>query len=129
MQKNTIIALVIFGLFALAVILGIVLGKNSETEVDASLPTLMEIGSVSCEPCQMLKPIIDGLKDEYQGRVNVVVYDSWNTQVGAQKASEYDVTSIPTLIYLDKDGNELYRMVGYQEYSTIKSRFNALGWN
>ncbi len=128
MQKRTIIAFLIVCLFMAAIVLGIILGAKSEIDVNSNLPTLMEIGSVSCEPCQKLKPTIDALKEEYKGRVNVVVYDSWNTQVGAQKAAEYNATTVPTLIFLDKDGKELYRMTGYQEYSTIKNRFTALGW-
>ena len=128
MKKNTIIALVIVCLFMGAIALGIILGNKNETDMNPNLPTLMEIGSVSCEPCQKLKPTIDTLKEEYKGRVNVVVYDSWNTQAGAQKAAEYNATTVPTLIFLDRDGTELYRMVGYQEYSTIKNRFITLGW-
>lgn len=130
MQRNTIIAISIVLFFIGAIVLGVVLGKDRDNVIviDDTFPTLMEIGSTSCEPCQLLAPIIEEIKADYKGKVNVVIYDSWNTQAGAKKASEYGVVSIPTLIFLDKEGQEVSRMVGLQNYSAIVNELDSLGW-
>jgi len=127
-----IIILVITG-----VVLGIVFGTDNTGAADnnnggstsgTAKPTLMDIGSTSCVPCQQLQPVLDELRSDYSNKVNVKFYDSWNTTAGANMANKYGVTSIPTLIFLDASGKEVARMTGYQSYDVIVAKFRSLGW-
>ncbi len=117
------------------VIVGIVLGTSGADAENSNgggayiaMPTLIDIGSTSCVPCQQLQPVLDKLKIDYANTVNVKFYDAWNTTTGANMATKYGVSSIPTLIFIDKNGNEVYRMTGYHSYNEIVSKFKALGW-
>ncbi|MFC1568485.1 thioredoxin family protein, partial [Candidatus Margulisiibacteriota bacterium] len=74
--------------------------------------TFVELGSVKCIPCKMMQPIIDEIAQEYQGQVAVVFYDVW-TPAGRPYAEKYKIRSIPTQVFLDKDGKEYYRHVGF----------------
>ena len=62
-----------------------------------------------CGPCKMAAPVIDGLADEYAGKVTVAKLD---VDTEAEIAQKFGVMSIPTVI-LFKDGAELSRQVGF----------------
>ena len=75
-----------------------------------TLPRLLELGSVGCKPCQMMAPIIDELKEEYAGRLSVKFYD---VRVDPAPARQYGIRIIPTQIFIDGEGNEIFRHEGY----------------
>ena len=56
-----------------------------------------------CQPCQVLKPVIEQLSREGINVRNV------NTEYDAQFTEKYNVKSIPTLIITDMGGNEIKR--------------------
>jgi len=74
--------------------------------------TFIELGSVGCTPCDMMRPILDDIEKEYEGQVLVRFYDV-RTILGRPYAEKYAVRMIPTQVFLDKDGNEYYRHVGF----------------
>lgn len=92
--------------------------EEIETIKDKVIPTedirvtFIELGSVKCIPCKMMQPILDEIEKEYAGQVEVVFYDVW-TPAGRPYAQKYRIRGIPTQIFLDKDGNEYFRHVGY----------------
>jgi thioredoxin 1 len=61
-----------------------------------------------CGPCRMIAPHLEALSKEMQGQVSIVKLDVDHAQM---VASNYQVTSIPTLI-LFRDGKEAGRVVG-----------------
>jgi thioredoxin 1 len=52
------------------------------------------------------------VKERYGTQVNVVFHDVW-TETGAPYAQKYGIQAIPTQVFLDKEGKEFYRHVGY----------------
>ena len=74
--------------------------------------TFIEIGSVRCIPCQQMQPIMKSVREKYGTQVNVVFHDVW-TEAGAPFAKQYNIEAIPTQVFLDKDGKEYFRHVGY----------------
>jgi thioredoxin 1 len=74
--------------------------------------TFIELGSVRCIPCKKMQPIMEEIKKEYEGQVNVVFYDVW-TDEGKPFAYKYKIRLIPTQVFLDRDGNEYYRHEGF----------------
>ena len=74
--------------------------------------TFVEIGSVNCIPCKMMQPIMREIEREYAGQVTVVFHDVWTPQ-GKPQAMKYGIQAIPTQVFLDKDGKEYYRHVGF----------------
>jgi len=74
--------------------------------------TFIELGSVGCIPCDMMRPILDDIEKGYEGQVLVRFYDV-RTILGGPFAEKYKVRMIPTQVFLDKDGVEYFRHVGF----------------
>jgi len=74
--------------------------------------TFIELGSVRCIPCKKMQPIMEEIKKEYAGQVNVVFHDVW-TEKGRPYAQKYKIQAIPTQVFLDGEGNEYFRHEGF----------------
>jgi len=81
-------------------------GENPQTQ----LPRLVDLGAGKCIPCKMMAPILDELKKDFEGKFDVVVIDVWKDRSAGK---EYRVRVIPTQIFYDAGGNELYRHEGF----------------
>ncbi|MBN1865498.1 MAG: thioredoxin family protein, partial [Victivallales bacterium] len=73
-----------------------------------------------------LAPIIEELRNEYQGVLHVEVVDV-GLQENEAMAKNFGVQMIPTLVFLDKDGKELTRNVGYASKEDILKKWRELG--
>ncbi|MCJ7449287.1 MAG: thioredoxin family protein [Bacteroidales bacterium] len=74
--------------------------------------TFIELGSVRCIPCQKMQPIMKSIEQKYSTQVKVVFHDVW-TEAGAPYSKQYGIEAIPTQVFLDKDGKEYFRHVGF----------------
>ena len=83
--------------------------KNDTTKYKV---TFVELGSVRCIPCQKMQPVMKSVEEKYVGQVKVVFHDVWTPQ-GKPFASQYKVEAIPTQVFLDENGKEYARHVGY----------------
>jgi thioredoxin-like negative regulator of GroEL len=76
--------------------------ERKETwEYQGSLPCLIEFHDDSCPPCQVVKPIIELLAGEFEGRVLFYRVDTPSEQ---ELASELGVTNMPTLVLCPLEG-------------------------
>lgn len=92
----------------------------------AALPRLLDLGAGKCIPCKMMAPILAELKKEYAGRMQVEIIDVWKErEVGAQ----YGIRVIPTQIFYDALGKELFRHEGFFSKEDILSKWKELGVN
>jgi len=90
----------------------------------AKLPKLIDLGAGKCIPCKMMAPILEELKKEYAGRMNVEFIDVWqNPDAGKQ----YGIEVIPTQIFYDAEGKELFRHVGFFAKADILGKWKELG--
>ena len=74
--------------------------------------TFIELGSVRCIPCQKMQPVMKSIETKYSKEVKVVFHDVW-TPEGQPFAKQYNIESIPTQVFLDENGKEFSRHVGY----------------
>jgi thioredoxin 1 len=77
---------------------------------------MLEIGSVGCIPCDRMRPVMSRLSADYAGTLEVIFIDVKKDQKSARK---FGVYSIPTQVFLDKNGKEFHRHIGYYEYEKI----------
>jgi thioredoxin 1 len=95
--------------------------NNSSTKM---LPRLVDLGADKCVPCKMMAPILEGLKKEYGGRMDVEFIDVWkNPEAG----KEYGVRMIPTQIFFGTDGKESFRHEGFFGKDDILAKWKELG--
>lgn len=77
---------------------------------EMKLPRLLDLGAHSCIPCKMMAPILDELKKEFAGVFRTEFIDVWkNPDAGTQ----YGIQAIPTQIFFDAEGKELFRHEGF----------------
>ena len=70
------------------------------------LPRLVDLGASRCVPCKMMVPVLESLKQDYAGRMQVEFIDVWKDPDAGKK---YAVQIIPTQIFYDAAGKELFR--------------------
>jgi len=98
----------------------------SEPDKQEIKVTFIELGSVKCIPCKMMQPVIEEIEEEYAGQVKVIFYDVW-TPEGQPYAKQYGIQGIPTQVFLDKDGNEFHRHIGYYPKEEIEKVLKTQG--
>ncbi|MBC8479327.1 MAG: thioredoxin family protein [FCB group bacterium] len=90
-----------------------------QVQSEKPLITFVELGSVNCIPCKKMQPVMKAIEENYTGQVEVIFYDVW--QKDQKKwAEHYKILSIPTQVFLDSDGNELWRHMGFLPEKDIR---------
>ena len=89
------------------------------------LPRLVDLGADKCVPCKMMAPILEELKETYAGQLNVQFIDVWKNPAPGR---EYGVKVIPTQIFFDEQGNELFRHQGFMSREDILGKWAELGF-
>ncbi len=98
-------------------------GKTVSNEVKAVLlplpkVTFIELGSVNCIPCKMMRPVMKKVEDNFSGQVKVIFYDV-RTEEGAPYGKDYHIRVIPTQVFLDSKGQEYARHEGFYPYEEL----------
>ena len=82
---------------------------------------LVDVWAEWCAPCQMIKPIVEELAAEYQGKAKIGKLDSDGNR---NTAAKFSISAIPSLI-LFKDGKEVKRFVGVTAKDALKAAIDA----
>lgn len=122
--------------------LGHVLDSNAETashgatcDVESNqqqtcstqhMPVLYEFFSHKCPICLQMMPIVNALKAECSGKQIEIRQVDVRTSAGKDLARRYNITGIPVFLFLDKNGAEFARLVGYQEMDKLRSVVSML---
>lgn len=88
------------------------------------LPKLVDVGAGKCIPCKMMAPILEQLKTNYAGRLEVEFVDVWENPAAGKP---YNIEVIPTQIFFDADGKELFRHIGFYARDDILAKWKELG--
>ena len=88
------------------------------------LPRLVDLGAGKCIPCKAMAPILDELRDEYADTFQVIFIDVWENPPAAEP---YKINLIPTQIFFDAEGNELWRHEGFLGKADILAKWKELG--
>lgn len=97
---------------------------SAPVAVAAKVPRLLDLGADKCIPCKMMAPILEELKQEYAGRMNVEFIDVWKNPDAGKK---YSIEAIPTQIFFDAEGKELFRHTGFYGKEDILGKWKELG--
>lgn len=136
MQRTKAIALILVVL-ALSMVIGMKVAKTksvatapptrtaaTQAAAKPRLPRLVDLGSTTCIPCKKMAPILEQLKTELQGNVDVEFID---VVKNATAADQYKITVIPTQIFFDKDGKEVFRHEGFFPKPDILVQLQKMG--
>jgi thioredoxin 1 len=92
--------------------------------ISKDIPRLLDLGSDQCIPCKMMVPILEELKSEYAGKLQVDFIDIWKSP---EQGRTYGIKLIPTQIFYDASGKELFRHEGFYSKEDILAKWKELG--
>jgi len=98
--------------------------KPSPPQVARNIPKLVDLGADKCIPCKLMAPILEELKQEYAGKMEVQFIDVWKNPDAGTK---FGVQVIPTQIFFDASGKELFRHTGFFGKEDILGKWKELG--
>ncbi|MHC4168311.1 MAG: thioredoxin family protein [Planctomycetota bacterium] len=88
------------------------------------LPALVDLGSDKCVSCKMMSSVLDELRTEFAGKLQVNFLD---VHKYPDLANMYAIMVIPTQIFYDGSGKELFRHEGFYSTDDILAKWQELG--
>jgi thioredoxin 1 len=77
---------------------------------------MLELGSVGCIPCEQMRPVMAKLSSTYKGKLEVIFVDVRKDNDAARR---FRVFGIPTQVFLDRNGKEFHRHIGFYPFQEI----------
>ena len=74
---------------------------NKEWKFEGELPCMIDFYADWCQPCKMVAPILEELAEEYDGKLNIYKV---NTEEERELSAVFGIQSIPSLLFVPKDG-------------------------
>ena len=74
---------------------------GKEWKYEGTLPAIVDFYADWCQPCKMVAPVLEDLAREYAGQI--MIYKV-NTEEEQELASVFGIQSIPTLLFIPKEG-------------------------
>ena len=90
----------------------------------ATRPRLVDLGAGKCAACKMMTPILAELKKQYAGTFDVEFIDVWQDPDAGKR---YGIRVIPTQIFYDAAGKELFRHEGFYGKDEILAKWAEHG--
>lgn len=78
-----------------------------------SLPAIIDFYADWCGPCKMVAPVLEELSNEYDGKL--LIYKV-NTDVEQELSAVFGIQSIPTLLFIDANGEPFMQPGAYPKH-------------
>jgi len=86
--------------------------------------TMIDLGRKTCTQCKMMAPILERLEKEYRGKAAIVFI---NLIDYPEQQYKYKLKALPTQIFFNPSGEEVYRHVGFMGEEDIVAQLNKMG--
>jgi len=86
--------------------------------------TMIDLGAKKCIPCKMMAPILEKMEKVYQDKAAIVFIDVWENR---EQAGRFGIRAIPTQIFFNPEGKEVYRHVGFLSEEAIVDQLKKMG--
>jgi thioredoxin 1 len=91
--------------------------NGKEWKYEGTLPAIVDFYADWCQPCKMVAPVLEDLASEYAGQILVYKVNTENEQ---ELASVFGIQSIPTLLFIPKEGQPQAAMGALPKQTFIK---------
>ena len=76
--------------------------KNKDDwKFEGKLPAIIDFYADWCQQCKAIAPILEDLKDEYDGKVDIYKIDTEDQQ---ELAAMFGIRSIPSILFIPTEG-------------------------
>ena len=123
-ERNKAFFYILFTLWVFCFNENILLADKFEDVPVKGMVTLLDLGAKSCIPCKMMAPIIKKLEKTYDGKAAIVFIDVWKHR---NQAGRFGIRAIPTQIFFNDKGKEVYRHTGYMSEKSIVAQLKKMG--
>lgn len=89
-------------------------------------PKMIDFGAKECVPCKLMAPILEELKKEYAGKIDVEFVDVWQKE-NAKRGLQAGIKVIPTQIFYNSADKEIWRHEGFISKEGILLKWRELG--
>ena len=125
-KRVSAVIAVIISIFVLVVVASPSFSAEIKNVPVKGMVTMVDLGATSCIPCKMMAPILQKLEKRYAGKAAIVFLDVW---VDPKPAQSFGIRIIPTQIFFNKKGEEVYRHEGFMSEEAIVTVLQKLGVN
>lgn len=98
--------------------------QNSEWKFEGDKPCIIDFYADWCAPCRMVAPILEQLAKEYDGKIDIYKVD---TEAEQELAMVFGIRSIPSLLFVPKDGQPQMAMGALPKETFVKAIEEVLG--
>jgi thioredoxin len=74
---------------------------NKDWKFEGELPCIIDFYADWCGPCKVVAPVLEELSAEYNNKINIYKI---NTEDEQELASVFGIRSIPSILFVPKDG-------------------------
>ena len=93
-------------------------------EKPKELPKMWDFGSEKCIPCKTMLEILTPMMADYKGKVDIRII---NVYEETELTKQYRISVIPTQVFIDAAGKELFRHIGVYPRDSIEAKFSEFG--
>ena len=120
----------LISLIVLLLVISTACGSNGSDEsggekVNVDGPALVMFYTDNWAPWLVIMPIVDGLSEEFDGRVSVIQLNA-ALSTNARLQADFGLTGHPSFVVLDNEGRVKQRFFGPQTEMTLRQSMEAI---
>ncbi|MFA6617729.1 MAG: thioredoxin family protein [Candidatus Neomarinimicrobiota bacterium] len=135
-KRSKLLALLVVAILAFTLLMSACSGKKadagpkkaSSVTMNEKLPKMVDFWSPTCPPCRQMMPILAELEEEYAHAFKLVKVDTSKPE-NRDLAMQNQIQYIPTQIFYDENGEQLFRHVGFYSKEDILNKWKELGYD
>ena len=89
----------------------------------AGMPQVIDFNATWCGPCRMFAPTFEKMEKKYEGKITFLSVD---VDENPDMAAQYEVQSIPTVVYINAEGKTVDVTVGLLSEEEFDARLQKL---
>ncbi|MFA9390888.1 MAG: thioredoxin [Prolixibacteraceae bacterium] len=97
---------------------------NKDWKFEGTTPCIIDFYADWCGPCKMVAPILEELKKEFDGKLDIYKVD---TEEQRELAAMFGIQSIPSMLFVPTDGKPQMAMGALPKETFIQAFKEVLG--